>query len=232
MGTSIHADDLSARTARDFPAITSRCHADMGDPARLPPADCGTGDVVLWGDSHAYAWRPYAERFGAITPLTRGACPPSAGRTGFPLCAQFNRLAVERAKQGRIVIMAAAWLRWLNDEHAQATRDGFADALAAVAPHVQKVIVLGPLPRMPYNARKCIDKGRIDACVVSRAAFDQKAAAGRAFLQAQAARYANVEYIDPAGFFCNATACPMMKDGYSLYWDDNHISASAARNFR
>ena len=231
MGATVHSSDLSARTARDFPNVTFRCHADMSAPAQLPPPDCGTGDVVLWGDSHAYAWRPYADKFGAVTPLTRGACPPSIGKTGVPLCAQFNRLAVERAKQGRVVVMAAAWLRWLNDEHAQETRDGFAAALAAVAPSVQRVIVLGPLPQMPYEARKCIDKGRIDACVMSRAEFDRKAAAGRVFLKTQAARYPNVEYVEPEDYFCTATVCPLMKDGRSLYWDDNHITASAARGF-
>ena len=32
-------------------------------------------------------------------------------------------------------------------------------------------------------------------------------------------------------FFCNAVTCPVMKDGYSLYWDEHHVSSTAAEHF-
>jgi hypothetical protein len=231
VGATIRSDDLAARTAKDFPSTTKLCHAEITDPARLPPAACGTGDVVLWGDSHANAWRPYAERFGAVRQFTRGNCPPSAGNEhGWP-CQQFNALAATQAKRGRVVILAAYWTSYMGSKREQEASVGIVSALAAVAPHVERVIVLGPTPTMPYTANKCIAKGQLAACTETRADFDRQAAGARALLQAAVARYPNAAYVEPADFFCTATACPLMKDGYSLYWDDNHISSSAARAF-
>lgn len=53
----------------------------------------------------------------------------------------------------------------------------------------------------------------------------------RAFLRAEIARHPNAEYLEPADFFCTRTLCPMLKDGAPLYFDDDHITASAARGF-
>jgi peptidoglycan/LPS O-acetylase OafA/YrhL len=232
VGATIHGDDFGARTAKDFPAITAQCHAEISAPAQLPPASCGTGDVVLWGDSHAYAWRPYAERFGAVRQLTRGNCPPSAGDAHGSRCAQFDALAVEEAQHAKVVVLAEYWERYLHGAREREAREGIESALAAVAPHAQRVVVMGPTPTMPYNPQKCIAKDRIAACTVSRAAFDREATPIRAYLRGLVARYPNAEYVEPVDHFCTATTCPMMKDGRSLYWDDDHISATAARNFR
>jgi peptidoglycan/LPS O-acetylase OafA/YrhL len=223
---------LSARTAQDFPA-NQECNAHADAPAALPPASCGNGDVIVWGDSHAYAWQPYAARFGTVYPLTREGCEPSAGDPHGDLCDQFNAIAVERAKRGRVVLLGGYWLRRFGEPGmSERVRNGVASALAALAPHVERIIVMGPLPVMPYTPQKCLQEWAMHACAMARDTFDREAAVPRAFLQAQARKYSNVVYIDPADFFCTATVCPMMRDGYSLYWDTNHISASAARHFR
>ncbi|HEX7045131.1 MAG TPA: SGNH hydrolase domain-containing protein [Burkholderiales bacterium] len=47
--------------------------------------------------------------------------------------------------------------------------------------------------------------------------IDTKSAAARALLRSIAANYRNVEYIEPADFFCDAETCPVIKDGYALY---------------
>ena len=50
-------------------------------------------------------------------------------------------------------------------------------------------------------------------------------------MRAEIAKHPNAEYIEPVDFFCTPTVCPMTKDGYSLYFDDDHITVSAARAF-
>ncbi|MBK8068238.1 MAG: hypothetical protein IPK27_11610 [Rhodanobacteraceae bacterium] len=37
--------------------------------------------------------------------------------------------------------------------------------------------------------------------------------------------------VDSTSFFCDDERCPVMRDGYALYWDDDHISSTAARAF-
>ena len=50
-------------------------------------------------------------------------------------------------------------------------------------------------------------------------------------LRRLALRHPNSRLIDATDFFCDADVCPVVRDGYSLYWDDDHISATAARTF-
>jgi hypothetical protein len=187
--------------------------------------------VVLWGDSHAYAWRPYANRIGAVRQLTRGNCPPSAGDPRGTPCAQFDALAVDEAQHARVVVLAAYWERYINGKRANEARNGIRSALAAVAPHVDRVILLGPTPTLPHTPQKCIAKDQIAACHQTRMDFDREALASRTMLREAASRYPNVTYLDPADYFCTPTDCPMLRGGRSLYWDANHISASAALDF-
>jgi hypothetical protein len=232
VGATVRGDSLAVRTAQDFDT-SPVCHSDKDAPARLPPTSCGTGDVVLWGDSHAHAWRGYADHFGSVTPLTRSGCAPSVGDANGTPCDQFNALALERAKRARIVVLSAFWLQDFGNAPAKRkTTEGIAAVLEVLSPRVQRIVVMGALPVMRYSPQKCLQDRRVSECAMPREEFDSAAAAPMAFLHQQANLYPNVEIIDPAGFFCTATVCPMMRDGYSLYWDDDHISASAARNFR
>lgn len=66
---------------------------------------------------------------------------------------------------------------------------------------------------------------------MSRAEFERRAAPVRAFMRAEIAMHPNVQYIEPADYFCTPAVCPMTKDGNSLYFDDDHITVSAARGF-
>ena len=40
-----------------------------------------------------------------------------------------------------------------------------------------------------------------------------------------------LKLIEPASFFCDNSSCNVTRDGYMLYWDDDHVSASAAKAF-
>jgi peptidoglycan/LPS O-acetylase OafA/YrhL len=213
----LRSDSLSVRTALDGPKESAWCQG--------VDATC-EADVVLWGDSHAKAWEPLAERYGRVHQLTWPGCIASTRHSQNDACAQFNAKALPIARQAPTVILGGFWLRRLGgiDE-----RRDFESALAAL--NGQHVIVVGPTPELHVVPQACIRVGDFAPCTIPRAEYDERAAPVRAYIQRILARYPKAEYIDPADFFCTPTVCPMMRDGYSLYWDANHISASAAQGF-
>jgi len=224
VGATHPKDDLAERTRVDFPQ--AGCHTQGRDPATL--VDCGEGEVMLWGDSHAYAWRPYADTLGKVFPMTRAGCMPVAGRHGTK-CEQYGNAAAERAKQGKVVVIAARWSRYYGRDggRMQADLGSALDALSGVP----RVLVMGPVPWMRYDPQKCIARGHPERCALSRAEFEANVAPIRKTLQVEVAKHPNAEYVEPADYFCTATDCPLLKNGRSLYWDDDHIAASAAAGF-
>lgn len=238
--------DLGSNAAR-LPGNECR-----SDPARHP-------DVVIWGDSHALAWQPLAwevahEHGGSAIGFTLDSCPPAADyarfRADFPghqaACRRFNELAIEYIATHHVatLIMSARWLtlfqpsqegRVRGQLQLQADADELVTALdralARVAPRVGRIVLMAPPPQLRDAAPKCIAQSRPDACAVARAQYDRMAEHARQVLLRLAARYNNVTVVDPADFFCDSFQCPVMKDGNALFWDDDHVSATAARAF-
>ena len=66
---------------------------------------------------------------------------------------------------------------------------------------------------------------------MSRLEYDRLAARVWSAFRKIASRHPNVELIDPADFFCGPQRCPAARDGYALFWDTNHVSTHAARQF-
>jgi len=222
------------------------------DPSREP-------DVVVWGDSHALAWQPLAWEVarahgGSAIGFALDSCSPAADyarfRADFPghqaACRRFNKMAIEYVATHRVatLIMSARWLmlfqpsqdgRTRGELPSQADADELVTALdralAHVAPRVDRIVLMAPPPQLRDAAPKCIAQSRPDACAVTRAQYDRMAEHSRQVLMRLAARYSNVTVVDPADFFCDSLECPVMKDGHALFWDDDHVSATAARAF-
>ncbi len=219
-----------------------------------------TPRVGLWGDSHALAWQPFAwrlaeaDRVAAIN-LTMNSCTPIPGYDGrrsdvaafAENCARFNRLALDWLASAGLdtVIIASRWPAAYpgsdDDGSPQRPRtagtlslEGLAaglDASLSELSHVPRVLLMGPVPELRREAATCIARGQAHVCGYTRRQFEQAVAPSRRLLAALAARHPNVTLIDPAGFFCDAARCQVMRDGHSLYWDDDHVSATAARAF-
>ena len=96
---------------------------------------------------------------------------------------------------------------------------------------MRRVIVIGHLPTARRVAPDCIALGWERECGIPRALHGQRAAPAWRRLEALALRYPNVVLLDPADYFCDTADCPPTRDGVGLYWDDNHVTASAARGF-
>lgn len=213
------SDSLSVRTALDGPR-ESTCQGLK--------AKCES-DVVLWGDSHAKAWQPLAERYGRVHQLTFAGCIASNRQSQGSQCSDFNKEAVKIAQDAPLVILGGFWLERLPHANGSARHD-LESALSALS-DVPRVIVIGPVPELPGVPQRCIQTSDFNRCNLSRAEFDKRAAPVLAYMRDTIAKYPNAELLEVADFFCDETTCPMMRDGYSLYWDNDHISVSAAEAF-
>jgi peptidoglycan/LPS O-acetylase OafA/YrhL len=231
----------------------SSCNSMPGVTPRV--AIWGDSHALAW-QPYAYGWAAAAQQSAAS--WTLDACPPALGYPGLteradPLqvCRNFNQLILDQVKSGHIetLILAGRWLRYLydipdnfvesNDVADPAWRatarasleSGLKATLDEVAPRVGRVILLGPVPQLRQDAVRCLQSGQAKRCSLSRAEFDAKAKPALALLLSLAAGHDNVTLVDPSDFFCTPDECPVARDGYSLYWDNNHVSSTAARNF-
>jgi peptidoglycan/LPS O-acetylase OafA/YrhL len=229
VGSRPVAFDAAARAATDFPSNRFTCHQQaLGPPTPLAEA-CknrpGNPDVVMWGDSMALAWQPYAfARRGVVADYSRDACPPfdvGNGTARDRWCEAFDAMVWPRALAADTVILAARWTGY----------DSIA-GLEAVMRKLdrQELVIIGPTPTLPARVPDCIGMHDPDACSVTRASFDAAAAPARTELKRLARKY-GATYVEPVDFFCTPETCPAVRDGLPLYWDDKHVSSRAARAF-
>ena len=218
---------LARRAERDMPA--GACRYLVTDVAFPKCPDPDGARTAIWGDSMAYAWRPYAESLGPTIDYSRDACDPLVGYLpdkvfpGDVKCRDFNAKVAARATSLDTVVLAAAW----PDD---ASLDRLGATLDALRP-VRRVVILGPTPRMRDVVPRCIRQDALGQCAVSRAEFDAWRRPLLARLRAISAGHSNVEIIDPADYFCTPTTCPPIRDGVPLYWDSHHVSTTAAAGF-
>jgi hypothetical protein len=221
------------------PAVVASCHPFVaGQPVRIQRAAClGRGPkVVIWGDSYARAWSPLAEVVAErlqmpAAVLARDACPPLSGvhlRSRTPVedetCASRNRSAVAYISTygADTVIMAARWPSFMPYG-----KDALAQSVAEIAPHVRRIIIIGPTPELPDGAAKCAALGA--ACTVPRAAYE--ADSREAWAAIRALREPKLEVADAAGWMCRGDVCDGFRDGKALYIDAFHVSEYTARQY-
>lgn len=255
-------EELVWATSQDHPDNMARCHLEAEDEVvRLPGHSCWSDaahrpDVVIWGDSHALAWQPFAWEIAksqqqSAVGFTLDSCPPVVDfdihRPDVPLhrerCRRFNDLVMDYLDNQRVqtLIVGGRWLVYFNAEgrngdadsrpDREALRDGLDRALARVSSRVERIIVIAPPPQLRDSAPKCIGNQQLEQCAMPRAEYERMAARPRQMLMQLASRYPNVTIIDPAGFFCDTQECPVMRGGRALFWDGNHVATTAARAF-
>ena len=220
----------AARLAElDFPANRFTCHQQALGPATDLADACqnrpGTPDVVMWGDSMAMAWQPYAyAQRGIAADYSRDGCPAfdvGEATARDQWCQAFNALVLPRAQAARTVIFAGRWAMYPSVSGLDATLRKLSR---------QHVVIIGPTPTLPARVPNCIGWHNMAPCSLPRATFDAQAKPARAELKRLAARYGAI-YVEPVDFFCTATTCSAMRDGVPLYWDKDHITSSAVRMF-
>lgn len=250
------AEDL----ALDGSPLPAECVQDSSEPHRPPPAGCTVGEgplTILWGDSHAMSWQPaVALNSARVLTLSRSACAPIVGfDTGespdeMENCRASTAAAIALIRSGAAerVVLAARWPtvtntlpKELQDIRGMATESGrqrrkatglpnMLATLQAISPHVGEIVVMGPIPQLRAGISHCL---LLDLnCTLSRREFEELRGDALDQLRALESQIPNLRVIDPSPFFCSAEECFLQRDGVYLYWDDDHISASAARAFR
>jgi len=109
--------------------------------------------------------------------------------------------------------------------------NGLRTTLLAIGPGVRRILVIGATPELRDKVPHCIRMHAIERCAVPRHEFDAIDSAVMANLHAAARGLANVEFISPTTFFCNDAACPAIRDGIPLYFDNYHIAYAAAKAY-
>lgn len=80
--------------------------------------------------------------------------------------------------------------------------------------------MIGATPELRDQVPHCIRMHAIERCAVPRHEFDAIDSAVMTELHAAANGMAKVEFIDPTAFFCNDAACPAIREGIPLYFDN------------
>lgn len=205
------------------------------DKREPPGRNCrpAGAEVVLWGDSHASAWLPFARSLGGVADFTKSACAPALGWAHASArhpslhddCIYHNKAAVEYIRRGGVntVVMAAS----LKDRGEAA--DYIGQGVDAIAPAVKRILLMVPTPQLKQFASICI-QSKLD-CDVSRAEYDAETAPVRQVYATIAARHPNVTVVEVADFFCTEHRCPVVRYDFPLYLDKHHITRHAAERF-
>ena len=233
---------VAVRAERDLPAGWRRCHYQVGSTL-FPRSGCEstpgkTPTIAVWGDSMALAWKPFAWQLAksqgtSAIAYSRDACAPLVGYLapenlpGHIKCRDFNTQVAEQLA-GIDTIFLVMRMGQLEPAVADSRLPLLEKTLQYASPRVGRIVIVGPTPEMVDSVPKCIRSGKLDDCAISRARFDAIAAPQIAALRAEAKKFRNVEVLDVSDFFCTATSCPPAKDGFALYWDSHHLSATAA----
>ncbi len=211
------------------------CHRFVpGDP-RVQRLACVSGPkVVIWGDSFAHSWTPLAQQLGLklampVATAARDGCPPIAGvREGLRSeqeaadCRAWNARAIAylRSEGADTLVMAARWNMFLPSG-----RDGLAESIRLVAPHVRRILVIGPSPELSDEPAKCRALGK--DCAQSRRRFESESADVSRILSSLPA----ITIVAPADYLCDGDACPAFRNGNALYDDRAHVSYTTAIEF-
>lgn len=218
--TAIEDNPLAVHAENDWPS--RHCHASRTDPPELKCA--ASSRTVVWGDSMGYAWMP---AFPEASQATRDNCQPFVGylpaepKPTDLKCLSHNAAAARLP--GDTFILAARWAAVSHDFDLAPTFEALKG---------RKVLVIGPSPQMRERVPRCIRQRAERECAITRAEFDAQAKPLLAKLRKAAAPYANVEIVDVSDYFCSETSCPPVRDGVPMYWDANHVSATAASAFK
>ena len=196
----------------------------------------------------------------AVYQLAMAGCPPVIGyESKVPAtskyCAEFNQRVLASIPDLKsdglegIVISARwpsyLWKRTLAVSEPQPSLAGDAKKMAEARAEFQadleatltrldgfglRVLVLAPNPEMIYSPPLCIGLRRGKLCDIPRAVSDAFIGDPTAALAEVVSRHPNVRFAEMKDFFCDSDFCYAMRDGKLLLIDENHISATAARD--
>ena len=244
----------------------NKCLPGAREEGPLIECRLGTGSdarVLLWGDSHALSIAPAVNISALEAGLSghlqwEGGCPPLPGNIiyvgdgAWTACVRRNErvlhwLAGPEMQNVTGVVLAAAWQRlYLQYWRVAATADA-ADTVAQLREAMLRtlgelhriglrVLVLGPVPEMPYPIPECtfLAQSTVDLrrCRYTRSEVDLVQRDSVDALRSAASHFDNIRFLDPKLAFCDSDFCWPGQGGSILYSDSAHLSPAGARVLR
>jgi hypothetical protein len=198
------------------------------------------------GDSKALHWFPAYRRLfdkpgWRLLAITKSACPmvdaPYVAltlRREYTECTRWRRDAVRKvvALRPDVVVLGESFVYPFTKEQWIA---GTRQVLTALADNTQRIYLMRPTPELPVDGPLCLEpRGRLYAALVSKshctgiAHTEQFDDVGR-WLQAAAAPFRDVQFVDMTDSVCPDGVCRAELDGRIVFSDNGHMTATFAR---
>jgi len=201
--------------------------------------------VVLFGDSHAAMWFPAvehaADQYGwRLVTWTKATCPPFPvpifspvlGRT-FTECDAWRADVLRElaAMHPTLVILGVA--RHYTDiynftPYSDVWLSGLGQEVSAIRDTGAQVMVMGPIPKPPFDVPGCLSAHLTDASACSVPLSTGIDSAGMAAERAVVERNGGT-YVDTEPWLCAGPSCAVMVDNLVVYRDDNHLTQAYAQ---
>lgn len=232
----------------DLPRVyADGCHLDLLEEPSSGPCDYGDREasrtMLLTGDSHAAQWFPALESIATkdgwrLLSLTKSSCPfydvvaaddEMFGRS-YVECLQWRDYVarVIENEKPTLVIMSA-YVPPLEGSH-EVARWAAAIDRTLTELDVDRVVVLGDTPRMPFHVPTCLSENlhSVSLCTSPAHAVLQPEVTAA---ERQVARKHGAQFFDPGRLLCVDAFCPVIAANLLMYRDAHHLSTAASLRF-
>jgi len=238
---------LPAANGDEPPVFVDGC-LDSYLPTAVGACDFGDTSshtsIVLFGDSHAAMWFPAvdsaANKFGLnLYTWTKATCPPLIlpifspvlGRN-YSECDEWRQNVLARIAQVRPALVILGVARHYTDiygftPYGSQWLQGLSSMITDIRRLGPKVLVMGPIPKPPFNAPGCLSV-HLTSATACTVALPQGLNVPGKLSEERVVAAAGGSYLDPDPWFCTSTTCAVMVDNLLVYRDDNHITATYA----
>jgi hypothetical protein len=192
----------------------------------------GTTTIVLFGDSHALSWFPAVDalaqtRGWRLLSLTMSACSPSD-------IAAWNALSrIENAHPAIVLISGTRGFETVNPSgqvlagsaRQSAWTLGMKRTVNRIKTFSDNVILMADTPVSAVDPPVCLSShpANVLACATSvSTAIDSHWLA----LETSIATVEKIGFIDPQGWVCPSSPCPVVYNDFLIYQDGGHLTAT------
>lgn len=210
---------------------------------------------MVWGDSHAGHLVPMTAEFSKTADMPMiirymPQCPPIQNfATAFHLtkeqstgCVRYNRDILEEIKQHSSnglsgVVLSARWHLYLKDialhgmtKQAifQQFETGLRQTVSALEALHLNIVLVSPIPIMPFDAPACLARRNISECSTERETAIENREKIIAVFDSIARDFDAVKIIDPLEQFCETDYCSPLQGDTVLYSDNSHLTVKGS----
>jgi peptidoglycan/LPS O-acetylase OafA/YrhL len=200
--------------------------------------------ILLFGDSHATAWfpslTPVADGRGwQLENLSKATCPPLSAPVWSPNfgrhyweCDAWRAAVLQRLAKERPMVVVLGFNRNYGpaygiQEYGPQWLTGLTDMVTTLRSLGSRVVVIGPVPRMPSDVPDCLSAhlNSITDCEPPLAQAMDTAGIGA---ERAAVEKAGGYYLDVRPSFCDASRCAVIVGNLLVFRDQNHLTTAFA----